>query len=574
MNFLSNRKIGLGVLAVFVAVGALAQDIPLKNWTVPQSSPDSFRKAVDATPPRAFIGLPPCRILDTRGNAAPIQGGIYGNAESRNYTVTGICGIPVGADDVSVNFTVLGAPAAPPGAFLLAFPEGGVPPPTSILNYQTQPNPIANAAIVPLSAGGGMTVNVSHSVHIIMDVNGYFSDMQGSPANFFRLEGNVPFADAVMVADNSNTGGSAAGIIGRIISSAPGAFSAGVRGINNGTGGDGIGVYGSQAGGGWGVYGTSVSGLAVYGSSGSDFGVFGDTATTTNEEAAVRGQALGGTGRTYGVYGSTASTDLRTAGVFGQVEAFFSGDTVGNPAFGVLGHARNGTGVFGESLTRGVNGCRDTIAANVGIGVACGVVGFTGTSGVHSFQDVTAGGIKPFVVPYEGDPTKQIVYIATEADQALTSTRGRVKLDRGLATIRVPEHFLKVTEEEGWSVHLTPIGEMATLAVLRIDAERGEVVIKGSRSVEAFYRIEGVRRGYAGFNPVQENIYFVPDSAKAKMDPWPEQTKRMLIANGIYNADGTPNLETAERLGWKKVWDQREEESRAAAKPESKPTQE
>ena len=62
-------------------------------------------------------------------------------------------------------------------------------------------------------------------------------------------------------------------------STSPGGDSAGVRGQNNGTGGLGIGVYGSQAGSGWGVYGTAVSGVGVEADGGSGTGVFAEGAT-------------------------------------------------------------------------------------------------------------------------------------------------------------------------------------------------------------------------------------------------------------------------------------------------------
>ena len=104
----------LSLASLAVGIVASADDIPLKNWTVPQYSLTGVGKAVDATPPRAFIGVQPCRILDTRGNGAPIAGGIFANSEARNYTITNICGLPVGTDAVSVNFTVTGSPAAPP----------------------------------------------------------------------------------------------------------------------------------------------------------------------------------------------------------------------------------------------------------------------------------------------------------------------------------------------------------------------------------------------------------------------------------------------------------------------------
>ena len=78
---------------------------------------------------------------------------------------------------------------------------------------------------------------------------------------------------------SGSTAANASAVYAEITSASPGAFSAAVRGKNDGTGGSGIGVYGSQEGAGWGVYGTSVSGTGVYGVGGSGVGVFGTGST-------------------------------------------------------------------------------------------------------------------------------------------------------------------------------------------------------------------------------------------------------------------------------------------------------
>ncbi len=66
----------------------------------------------------------------------------------------------------------------------------------------------------------------------------------------------------------------AVALTGVVSSTNPGIFSAGVRGINNGTGGSGIGVYGSQAGWGWGVYGqVNGSGKGVVGIANGETGI-------------------------------------------------------------------------------------------------------------------------------------------------------------------------------------------------------------------------------------------------------------------------------------------------------------
>jgi hypothetical protein len=82
--------------------------------------------------------------------------------------------------------------------------------------------------------------------------------------------------DGTVVATNPSTADYAFALHGIISSASPGAFSAAVRGQNNGTGPFGIGVWGSQDGSGWGVYGTSVSGIGVYGyaTATSGYGVY------------------------------------------------------------------------------------------------------------------------------------------------------------------------------------------------------------------------------------------------------------------------------------------------------------
>ncbi|MFN8251813.1 MAG: hypothetical protein U0V75_08010 [Ferruginibacter sp.] len=82
-------------------------------------------------------------------------------------------------------------------------------------------------------------------------------------------------------ASSASTDANATAVQGTISSASPGGFSSAVRGTNNGTGGLGIGVYGSQAGSGWGVYGITPSGIGVNGSGGTGIGVYGSASTGT-----------------------------------------------------------------------------------------------------------------------------------------------------------------------------------------------------------------------------------------------------------------------------------------------------
>ncbi|MEY8758353.1 beta strand repeat-containing protein [Chryseobacterium tongliaoense] len=85
---------------------------------------------------------------------------------------------------------------------------------------------------------------------------------------------------------NNTTTSNIASVRGIVSNASPGGFSAGVRGINNGTGGLGVGVWGSQAGSGWGVYGVTPNGLGVYGnSSANGYGVYANSNTGTGLNA-------------------------------------------------------------------------------------------------------------------------------------------------------------------------------------------------------------------------------------------------------------------------------------------------
>jgi hypothetical protein len=65
---------------------------------------------------------------------------------------------------------------------------------------------------------------------------------------------------------------------------------------------------------------------------------------------------------------------------------------------------------------------------------------------------------------------------------------------------------------------------------------------------------------------VTSQDFFMPQSPDEKLPAWlnPEE-KRRLIANGTYREDGTVNLETAERIGWTRVWEERKKTAEEAA---------
>jgi hypothetical protein len=172
--------------------------------------------------------------------------------------------------------------------------------------------PNASYALRAGSAGGLQGIEVASALPLAGDVlryngsewapsalggGGFSVPFSASAANAGALitltnTGNTASATA-LIGKTESTAGGAYGLVGEVTSTSPGASSAGVRGINNGTAGSGIGVYGSQDGSGWGVYGQTPDGRGVYGNSGTGTGVYGISSTGTGGRfSSVSGVAL------------------------------------------------------------------------------------------------------------------------------------------------------------------------------------------------------------------------------------------------------------------------------------------
>jgi hypothetical protein len=131
-----------------------------------------FVPATDLTA-QAFYPLTPCRIADTRRATGPLGGPSLIGAGSRTFPVllAVACGIPVGAQAYSLNFTLV--PSGPVG-FLSTWPTGLPKPFVSTLNIPTG-TVVAAAAIVPAGTLGSIDVFVTDTTDLALDINGYFA---------------------------------------------------------------------------------------------------------------------------------------------------------------------------------------------------------------------------------------------------------------------------------------------------------------------------------------------------------------------------------------------------------------
>src|ERR1019366_9336580 len=130
-----------------------------------------------------FVAVTPCRLVDTRpehGGSGPIPGGTF-----QNFPIPqeGGCNIPTSAAAYSLNVTVV-----PQGqlAYLTIWPTGENQPLVSILN-SLDGRIKANAAIVPAGYQGAVSIYVTQTTNVVLDIDGYFAPVSGSTLAFYPL---------------------------------------------------------------------------------------------------------------------------------------------------------------------------------------------------------------------------------------------------------------------------------------------------------------------------------------------------------------------------------------------------
>lgn len=132
----------------------------------------------------AFYPIAPCRVVDTRNPAGALGGPIMQGGSTRTFPVlSSNCNIPSSAQAYSFNVT-----AVPPGSlmYLSIWPAGSAQPGVSTLNA-TDGTVVANAAIVPAGSNGGVSVFVSDTSNVIIDINGYFAPPSSQGLAFYPV---------------------------------------------------------------------------------------------------------------------------------------------------------------------------------------------------------------------------------------------------------------------------------------------------------------------------------------------------------------------------------------------------
>ena len=304
--------------------------------------------------------------------------------------------------------------------------------------------------------------------------------VSGSSASGTGITGTSQTGTGVSGSSGSTNGGAVA-ILGTITSAAPGGSSAGVLGVNNGTGGLGIGVYGSQNGYGWGVYGTTPSGLGVYGYSAAGVGVQGGSYSGTG----IYASSSGGIG-----VDSHSSSSIGVHGTSGSGTAVQGDSTSG---YGVYGGSTTTYGVVG--VTTSGNGVYGQVAANSQAGVVGRQENSSGNWAIYGFGNIGATGTKSAIVP-AADGNGHLTLYCMESPECWFEDFGSAKLEKGAAHISIEPVFGQTIDTGEYYVFLEAEGECNSLFV-KTKSPDGFTVREsgaGASDVPFSYRIVGRRK--------------------------------------------------------------------------------
>ena len=294
--------------------------------------------------------------------------------------------------------------------------------------------------------------------------------------------------------------------------------STGVRGTGTGTGV--VGISGT------------VSGIGVFASASGDTGVgLKASSPWIGIQVDGRTRAIDATNHGIGIVVNAQSTGTAVPiwgstsnAVYGLYGSNLSSST---RAYGL--YARGPYGAYGRSM-------------------------ITNGYGVFANGRLGATSTKSFLHPHPGDPKKVVQFICLEGNEAGTYFRGKTRLAGRRAEIPIPKEWQQVTDAdpENISVQLTAIGSSARLWVE--NATRDRITVRGTSDCRFYYTVNGVREGFVEYKPYEENLTFVPEVRGIPFGKeYPESYRKLLVKNGILNADFTPNEDTARENGWKLV---------------------
>ncbi|WP_276132446.1 hypothetical protein [Polluticoccus soli] len=335
-----------------------------------------------------------------------------------------------------------------------------------------------------------------------------YYDSMSNAGSLFAIQNND--AGPAIEGINNSTAANAFAVRGVVNSTSPGGFSSAVRGINNGTGGLGIGVYGSQAGSGWGVYGTTPDGAGVYGNAtNAGFGVFGNSSSGTG----VWGTSTSGTAGRFESFSSSNASDVLQVNTTADANGINSTTVSGSSKAAIRGvtTGTNGNAVIGESN----NGAS-----------AYGIWGISssGYAGVFSGKVIVSGllskGGGSFQIDHPMDPAnKYLFHSFVESPDMMNVYNGNITTDaNGVAVVSLPAYF--EVENIDFKYQLTVIGQFAQAIISKEVAGNKFEVKTDKPNVKVSWQVTGVRNDkFAQKNRIVAEVEKAPNEKGFYLHP-------------------------------------------------------
>ena len=176
----NTAQVTVGDSPVGVAVNSVTNRIYIPNST------DQTASIIAGDTALQFVNVTPCRLEDTRqvsGGGGPIPGGSFETFNLVQLAQKKNCSDLSSASAFSLNVTVV--PQQPLG-YLTIWPGGQNQPNVSTLN-SLDARVKANAAIVTSGVSGTVSVFVSNTSDVILDIDGYFTLAGQSTLAFYTL---------------------------------------------------------------------------------------------------------------------------------------------------------------------------------------------------------------------------------------------------------------------------------------------------------------------------------------------------------------------------------------------------
>ena len=435
--------------------------------------------------------------VGVHGRASDFDGGGFG-VHGESYGPTGIGVIGMAAMTTGINYGVYGQSQSQTGRGVYGLGNNAAGVNYGVYGKTNSPDGWAGyfegRGYFSDKVGIGTTSPISMlELESTADVHGIRSTVPWIPVWAHRdsTTGSWPAIHGECDSEASN--GSA--IRGIMTSTTPGSFSAAVKGVNNGTGGSGVGVYGLQDGSGCGVYGITPSGRGVWGSSTSGTGVYGSSASGVGVQGdsstwdGVVGVNTGGDGKS-GVYG-VCGPNVDNHGVFGRNDRTFHQNYgfLGGPSHGAYGVSDD---TLNQEWTLGYLGGQSYSVYGSRWNGNAGTAGYFAGK-VHVTGTLSKGG-GSFKIDHPLDPENKYLYHSfIESPDMMNIYNGNVTTDEnGYAEVTLPEWFDALNRD--FRYQLTVIGQFAQAIVGEEIRDNRFVIRTDKPDVKVSWQVTGIRQ--------------------------------------------------------------------------------